>query len=764
MNAAAISITGIQDVSIEGERLYRFEQSMKHFLQSLIGSDGKSFKDIIIELRYTVGPRRAVRRDHLHVDISFIVRCQDPELLIEVTDLLELCLFDGGLEYSREVDFPAVAVPYSPLDATFFARRLSRSRPIEVVPFDPKREPDASRLCNILLRQRIPCSLHVIARPCNFMPSDQVTLEHLWGKEGFATASPESTLDDPIRLAKIPPFLMNVRLLSSAPIKSYLANAIGSEIAGGYSFVTWKKDGATVNEMKSWFQNGTICSVELPVRDSSSLPQVVTEAYNTYFEQELLRAFRLPDKSLPGYQQKYYSRLPASVDSLASNGVLLGYGSTSSTREEVPIFLSTQDRRRHLYVLGQTGTGKSTFLLNLILQDLHAGHGGCIIDPHGDLILDILGNVDDSVIKQGRLVLFDPSDETYKPGLNLLETGPSSTEQEREYIVNELVAVFLRLFDEEIFGPRIQHYFRNACITLMESNYPGTLVDVPRLFTNDSFRMHVLSTVNNAFVKEFWIEEFAKTGVTERREMIPYFNAKFGPIVGSYLIRYIIGQHRSTFDVKKILSEGKTLLVPLAKGLIGGINASLLGSFMVNKVVGSMFARAKIPEDERKDFYLYVDEFQNFVSQAFGEVLSEARKYKVSLTISHQYIDQLSVMGKASVGSAVKQAVFGNVGNSIFFRIGTGDVEDVGKILYGVPRDFASTMVNMENYVAIAKILSSGQPVTPFTIRTPSVHLPLGAADDPRRILAEARRRKLLKKFGSLVDSVRPIVDSPGEW
>ena len=300
MRAEAISITGIQDVSTEGERLYRFEQSMKHSLQSLIGSDGKSFKDIVIELRYAVGPRLSGRPDNLHVAISFIVRCLDPDLLAEVTDLLELCLFDGGLEYSRESDFAAIAVPYSPRDAVFFARRLSRSRPIDVVPFDTKQAPDAARLCNILLCQRVPCSLHVVARPCNFDPSDQVTLEHLWGKEGFSTAAPEGNLDDPTRLPKIPPFLMNVRLSSSGLIKSYLANAIGSEIAGGYSFVTWKKAAATEAEMRSWFANGTICAVELPVKDASHLPQVVTEAYNTYFEQEILRSFRLPDKSLPG--------------------------------------------------------------------------------------------------------------------------------------------------------------------------------------------------------------------------------------------------------------------------------------------------------------------------------------------------------------------------------------------------------------------------------------------------------------------------------
>jgi type IV secretory pathway TraG/TraD family ATPase VirD4 len=279
----------------------------------------------------------------------------------------------------------------------------------------------------------------------------------------------------------------------------------------------------------------------------------------------------------------------------------------------------------------------------LARQDLWAGDGIGVIDPHGDLIEDILAFTPKERAKD--MVIFDPSDYDRPMGMNMLEviaTDPDLRAIEKDRAALDATSIFIKIFDEEIFGPRIQHYFRNGALTLMDDEEDGgTLIDVPRLFVDDAFMKYKVSKVKNPVVKAFWEHEYAQTGDREKQEMIPYFSAKFGPFITNTTIRNIIGQPKSAFNIREIMDNQRCLLVNLSKGKIGDLNAQLLGLIFVSKVNMAAMSRADTPEADRKEFYFYVDEFQNFATDTFGEILSEARKYKLALIMAHQYIAQI---------------------------------------------------------------------------------------------------------------------------
>jgi hypothetical protein len=418
--------------------------------------------------------------------------------------------------------------------------------------------------------------------------------------------------------------------------------------------------------------------------------------------EELAAIFHLPNikyNKAPVIHWQEFKIAPAPAN-LPSEGLFLGYNIYRGDKRKVHI--KRDDRRRHFYIIGKSGTGKSTLLNTMLKQDAKNKEGMCLIDPHGDLVEAILPHIPRS--RADDIIIFAPGDLERPMGLNILEAYKPD---EKEFMAQEALSIFIKMFGEEIMGPRLQHYFRNGCLTLMDDDEEGaTLIDLPRLFTDESWQRYKVNKIKNPVVRSFWEKEMASTGAREKQEMIPYFSAKFGPFVTNGQIRNIIGQTKSGFDFRKVMDEGKILLCNLSKGQMGDLNAQLLGMVMVSKLQMAAMSRVDTPEDERKDFYMYVDEFQNFVTESFASILSEARKYRLGLIIAHQYISQITKMSGGGKGkqedTTIRDAVFGNVGSMMCFKIGAQDAEYMAKEFAPVFTD--QDLINIANYQAYIKL------------------------------------------------------------
>ena len=431
-------------------------------------------------------------------------------------------------------------------------------------------------------------------------------------------------------------------------------------------------------------------------------------------EKELAGLYHFPDSRYnrsPNILWMTYKALPPPPN-VPREGILLG---NSEHRGSItPIRFLDKDRIRHHYIIGKSGTGKSALLSYMARQDIARGNGVCVVDPHGDLIEDILAHVPKERAKD--IIVFDPADMERPMGLNLLE---AKTPQEKDRASLDASEIFIKLFGNEIFGPRIQHYFHNGCLTLMDDEEEGaTLIDVPRLFVDDEFQRYKVSKCRNPVVRNFWEHEIAKTGAREKEEMIPYFSSKFGPFITNTTMRNIIGQPKSAFNIRKIMDEGKVLLVNLSKGRIGDTNAALLGLIFVNKVSMAALGRAEISRDQRRRFYLYVDEFQNFVTDAFSVMLSEARKYELALIVAHQYIGQLVGKTEAygSANTKMRDAVFGNVGTIMSFKIGAEDAEYIAKEMAPVLSE--QDVIGIPNFHCYTKLTIDNVQSRPFNMAT----------------------------------------------
>ncbi len=433
-----------------------------------------------------------------------------------------------------------------------------------------------------------------------------------------------------------------------------------------------------------------------------------------FVEKELAGLYHFPDSrynKIPNIQWISYKVLPPPPD-MGREGIIIGVNRHRAV--ETPIHFMDGDRTRHQYVIGKSGSGKSALLNYQARQDVARGEGLCVVDPHGDLIEDILAHVPKERAKD--VILFNPADGDRPMGLNLLE---AKTDEEKDRASLDAMEIFIKLFGNEIFGPRIQHYFRNGCLTLMDDEEEGaTLIDVPRLFVDEEFQRYKVSKCKNVVVRSFWEHEIAKTGAREKEEMIPYFSAKFGPFVTNTTMRNIIGQPKSAFNIRQVMDEGKILLVNLSKGKIGDINAQLLGLIFVNKVNMAALSRADTPQKDRRRFYLYVDEFQNFVTDAFATILSEARKYELGLIMAHQYIGQL--VGKTSeyeqASSKMRDAVFGNVGTILSFKIGAEDAEYMAKEMAPVLSE--QDVIGIPNFNCYVKLNINNTTSRPFSMAT----------------------------------------------
>ena len=449
--------------------------------------------------------------------------------------------------------------------------------------------------------------------------------------------------------------------------------------------------------------------------------------------EELATIFHFPNQFIETPNIKWLgARTAPAPSNMPTEGILLGVNKYRGAEKEV--HLAADDRRRHLYLIGKTGTGKTTLLLNMVEEDIKAGAGFCVVEPHGDFIEDIL-----SIIPKERaedVILFDPGDIERPMGLNLLEF---KTSDQRDFAVNEMIAIFHKLFPPEITGPIFEHNMRNVMLTLMaDPEDVGTIADIPRMFTDEGYVRYRLRKVTDPIVRAFWEKEMAKTSDFHKSEALGYMVSKVGQFVENSLMRNIIGQKKSAFDIRQIMDEGKILLVNLSKGRVGEVNSSLLGLLIVSKIQMAALSRAEIKdESQRRDFHLYLDEFQNVTTDSIEIILSEARKYHLTLNIAHQFIAQLE--------DNIRDAVFGNVGTMISYRIGAADSEFVEKEFQ--PVFSANDLMNLNNHNAVIKEIIDGTPSRPFSMEV----LPPLKIRDPKKVnrkMAELVRQLSAIKYG----------------
>lgn len=408
----------------------------------------------------------------------------------------------------------------------------------------------------------------------------------------------------------------------------------------------------------------------------------------------------------PQLKTSGFKTAPSPVD-IAKSGVLLG--KNKHRNMETDIYYSEKDRLRHFYVIGQTGTGKSTILDNMIIQDIKNGNGACFIDPHGSDVQIILANIPPERI--GDVIYFDPSNIERPMALNMLEYDTNHPEQ-KTFVVNELFSIFQKLYGEsnpESMGPMFEQYFRNATMLVIEDPETGnTLLDVSRVLVDKEFRELKLSKCKNPVVVNAWRENLEKAGgEASLQNVVPYITSKFDVFLANDIMRPIIAQEKSSFNFREIMDNKKILLVNLSKGRLGEINSNLIGLILVGKILMAALSRVDSFGKEMPPFYLYIDEFQNITTPSISSILSEARKYGLSLNIAHQFIDQLS--------DSIRESVFGNVGTICAYRVGSKDAEFLESQFSPVFE--AKDIQNIDNFNAYIKMLSNGVPLKPFSLR-----------------------------------------------
>lgn len=362
--------------------------------------------------------------------------------------------------------------------------------------------------------------------------------------------------------------------------------------------------------------------------------------------------------------------------------------------------IKVDDRRRHMYLIGKTGMGKSTVQENMIVADIRAGRGVAVVDPHGDLVEKIIDYIPTNRIND--VVYFNPADMDYPIAFNVVEQVESHL---RHLVASGLVGVFQKLWADS-WGPRLEYILRNSILAILD--YPGsTLLAVTRMLSDKAFRKKVIEKIQDPVVKAFWVQEFAGYADKFASEAVSPIQNKVGQFLSSSLIRNIVGQVKSAIDMRDIMDNNKILLMNLSKGRIGEDNSKLLGAMMITKIQLAAMSRVDIPESERKDFYLYIDEFQNFSTESFTNILSEARKYRLNLIMAHQYIEQLD--------ETVAAAVFGNVGTLVVFRVGAADAEELVKEF--TPTFTEEDIVNLPKYEMYLKLMIDGIASDPFSAR-----------------------------------------------
>lgn len=460
-----------------------------------------------------------------------------------------------------------------------------------------------------------------------------------------------------------------------------------------------------------------------------------TSVMNT---EEIATLFHFPNKSIttPGIHWINSKRAPAPAN-IPTEGLYLGKSVFRGISR--PVYIGREDRMRHMYIIGKTGTGKSEFLKQMIMQDINNGEGLAVVDPHGDLIEDILQMIPPHRAED--VIVFDPGDLERPMGFNLLE---GKTEQQKHLMVSSVIGLMYKLFDPNktgIIGPRFEHAIRNAMLTCMYE--PGaTFMEVVRALTDQSFVQELLPKVEDPVIRRYWTDQIANTSDFHKSETLDYIVSKFGRFVTNKMIRNIIGQSENAFNFREVMDTGKILLVNLSKGKIGEENSSFLGLILVPKILISAMSRQDMPSEKRRDFFLYVDEFQNFATPDFAQILSEARKYRLSLIVANQFVGQME--------EEVKNAIFGNVGTIASFRVGVTDANYLQHEFQ--PMFNEADLINVDRFNCYMRTLVNGEPVPPFSLDTTKDIAKEKALMNPR--VAELVKELSRLKYGRSVQTV----------
>ena len=457
---------------------------------------------------------------------------------------------------------------------------------------------------------------------------------------------------------------------------------------------------------------------------------------------ELATIFHLPNQNtIPNSQvERQATRQVDGPAKLATEGVILGINEFHGNKKEIR--LSTKDRRRHTYIIGATGMGKSVLLKNIAYQDMLEGRGFAFIDPHGDVTEELLGMVPEDRVDD--VIYFDPGDLEHPMGMNMFEF---QSEDQKDFIVQEGINMLYSLYDPGhtgIFGPRGEQMFRNAALLLMSDPNGATFIDIPKCFTDPGYVKDKLKYVTDRTVFDYWTKEFpASQKSNDGGEVITWFNSKFSPFIANTMMKNTLGQVKSGFNVREIMDQKKILLVNLSKGKLGELNSKLLGMIFVMKFQTAAMSRVDTPEDDREDFCLFVDEFQNFATESFESILSEARKFRLNLVVANQFMTQLT--------DQIREGILGNVGTIIAGRVGVTDAEMLEKAF--VPVFNAEDLHNQPNFHAISQVMMFDMPSKPFTMNL----RPPVADTDPERM--DALRLYSAAKYGGVRSEVEAEID-----
>lgn len=557
---------------------------------------------------------------------------------------------------------------------------------------------------------------------------------HSWSKSGQGYISKskkdESNPDkasysvDPKALEAIersagkPGFEVSIRLVVNAPTKNE-AHTLLKQFAGTFSQFAGPYNKFT--KQKVWLKR-------LFMVDFIYRYQAMFRGKSILNSEELATVFHFPNKQVetPHIHWLTAKTAPAPAQ-IPNEGLYLGKSVYRGMSRK--IYIGDKDRARHMYIIGKTGTGKSELLMDMILQDIRAGKGVCFIDPH-DSVEKLLEYIPPERAED--VIYFNPADTDRPMGLNMLE---ARTEEEKQFVASSIINLMYKLYDPHktgIIGPRFEHAIRNAMMTVMVE--PGaTFIEIVRVMTDPKFLQELLPKVEDPMVRRYWTDQIAQTSDFHKSEVLDYIVSKFGRFITDKMMRNIIGQSYSAFNFREVMDEGKILLINLAKGRIGEENSAFLGLILVPKILVAAMSRQDIPESERRDFNLYVDEFQNFATPDFATILSEARKYHLNLIVANQFIGQID--------EEVKNAVFGNVGTMMSFRVG---VQDANFLQHEFSPTFSeSDLTNVERYHTFVKTIVDNEPMPPFS-------MDLTRDVEAERKLANPKLAEMIKKLSRL--------------
>lgn len=494
--------------------------------------------------------------------------------------------------------------------------------------------------------------------------------------------------------AEKPGFRVSIRIVVSSPDEhsadSHLSNIAGAFAQFSSAYNSFKK--TKIIWLKHLFMIDFIYRY-MPLFNKD------TFILNT---EELATIFHLPNKTVETHHIKWlFAKNAPAPNSIPKTGLYLGKSNYRGDQRDV--YMGEDDRRRHTYIIGKTGTGKSEFLKEMILQDIENGKGVCAIDPHGEFIEDILQLMPPERAED--VIYFNPSDLTRPMGLNMME---ADSEEQRHFVVGSIIGLMYKLYDPHrtgIIGPRFEHAIRNAMLTIMYKK-GTTFIELVRILTDSKYVDEMLPLVKDPVVRRYWTDQIAQTSDFHKSEVLDYIVSKFGRFVTNKTMRNIIGQPQSSFNIREAMDSQKIILCNLSKGILGEEDAKFLGLILVPKVLTAAMSRQDMAMEKRQDFFLYVDEFQNYATEDFEVILSEARKYRLNLIVANQFVSQID--------EGVKNAVFGNVGTMIAFRVGVPDANFL-------QHEFSPTfnegdLTNIEKYHVYIKTIVKNEPVPPFSM------------------------------------------------